>query len=143
MAYAILMTYMIIPQFYGKFLAHPCMAFTNLKSAYVTTRVIGVINMEEKCGLRKNVQISVQIGTNQCEHNTLILDALPVVIVLGLWQLLHLGTAMYGYILLAFKNPYSAQVTSKHQYVYNAVRMCSKQNNQDLKILVNGCSRRY
>ena len=61
MTYAILMTYMLIPQFYGKFLAHPCMAFTNLKSAYVTTRVIGVINMEEKCGLRKNVQISVKV----------------------------------------------------------------------------------
>ena len=40
----------------------------------------------------------------------LIQHALPIITVMATWLLVHLGTPMYSYMLLTFKNPKSPQV---------------------------------
>ena len=42
----------------------------------------------------------------------LIKHALPVIAIIALWQLVHLGTPMYGYMLLAFRTQRKPQVNT-------------------------------
>ena len=51
----------------------------------------------------------------------LIKHALPVFAIIALWQLLHLGTPRYGYMLLAFRIQRKLKLTIKEQaqiYIY-------------------------
>ena len=41
-------------------------------------------------------------GRAECICIILIQHAFPVTTIMALWQLVHLGTSMYGYMLLAF-----------------------------------------
>ena len=54
----------------------------------------------------------------------LVQYVLSVITLTALWQLLHLGTPMYGYMLLTSKKPKSAQITARTKNIKNMNKEC-------------------
>ena len=51
-----------------------------------------------------------------CVLSVLLLkNALPVIAIIALWQLVHLGTPMYGYMFLTFRIQTKLKLTLKQQ----------------------------
>ena len=51
-----------------------------------------------------------------------------VIAIMVLWQLVHLGTPIYGYMLLAYANPKSAQGATKIISLINLKHNVGKRN---------------
>ena len=89
------------------------------------------------CMFITSVFVYVYIGfIFECIYLGCCFNTIQVIIIMALWQLVHLGTAMYSYMLLAFQNPSSVQLITRATSMTNMKKTVGSRNTYSAQIYI-------
>ena len=91
------------------------LAFKDPNGPQVTTRNTGIINRKRMWTQKPHRVLKFQqtsVSVTYIYAFFLVQHALPIITIMASWQLVHLGTLIYGYMLLAFRNLKIVQSTN-------------------------------